>query len=234
MAGSVAQIEQNEPSEQQVHRHVHRAPDAKKPPRPVGRGRATLCVVRIGLVLVSFAAFVLSAGSASGDGPPIPPGYEQAVSRLPAGHWALVRAAHADRPEGGQANRKRMEIRLPPGGSDGDLYHEVGHIVAWAHPEVAAAWRETFWPGGEIIGTPSSSYGRTSPGEDFAEAYQQLLEQGRITDPRRDAFMRERVLGRRPIPEPRPAMRPIAPCGSLPSGSVVSGCSAVPSGSVSR
>lgn len=168
--------------------------------------------------------------------------YEAAWERIPEQHRALVGRIVVDRERGGMAERRGLVIHLPPAGQNavGELAHEVGHIVLWARPELAAAWRHQFWPDGEIRGRPASGYGRKNFEEDFAEAYQAMIEDGTLADPERLTFMQTRVFvsyarTEPPASIPEPSMRTASsPCAGagVPSGSVVAGCQAVPSGSV--
>lgn len=122
-----------------------------------------------------------------------PTGYEAAAASVPARHWALVRSVHVDRDSGGQARRSSMSVHLTPYRSDGQLWHELGHIVRWSDPSLASDWDRQFWSGGKVRGIPPSRYARTEPDEDFAESYEEMLEHGCLEDPDRTRFMMERV-----------------------------------------
>ena len=158
-------------------------------------------------------------------GPPVPKGYEAAVALLPASHWALVtRVDLTGRDHHGDAYWDRR-IEIPRHPDHLILIHEVGHVVAYAHPELEAAYCAEFGGGHE----------------EFAEAYRKVI-QGRSIGKREAAWMRKHVLVelRQPAPVPAPAapmpvIPTVAPCpgaDKLPAGSIVHGCSTVPSGSV--
>lgn len=138
-----------------------------------------------------------------------PSGYEAAVKRIPAEHWALVGSVVIDRTDNGMSERKGLKIHLPPAGRDavGVLGHEVSHIVWYANPWLEQAWIEQFWPGGKIRGTPTTGYGRKNPDEDFAEAYQAMIEGEAIADRERRAFMVDHVF----VPLVAPAQVVAAP-----------------------
>ena len=145
-----------------------------------------------------FGLFVILAVSVPPASPasaalPAPAGYEHAVSRLPARHWALVRSAAIDRSSGGQARRATMSVHMTPYRTDSQLHHEVGHLVAYADPALERDWRERFWPRGKPLGTPVSRYARTNDREDFAVAYEELIEHGCLSDRERERFLRDRV-----------------------------------------
>ena len=172
----------------------------------------------------------------------VPAGYELAWRRIPEQHRTRVGRLVIDGTGNGRADRKGLVIHLPPAGDGalGVLAHEVGHIVAYSSPEVDGDWRRQFWPGGEIRGQGASGYSRTNPAEDFAEAYQAMIEDGTLSDAERLAFMQTRVFSVQ-APTERPAatvtvhaaVSQPSPCGSLlPAGSIVAGCSTVPAGSV--
>jgi hypothetical protein len=148
-------------------------------------------------LLAVMLALLLPATPASAEAPrTAPPGYQHAVARLPARHWALVRSVAVDRASNGQAGQADLSVHLPPADSnaDGVLAHEVGHIVAYTHPDLERAWEQTFWPDGQPLGQTVSRYARTNPREDWAETYKELLERGHLDgSPERERFMRERV-----------------------------------------
>jgi hypothetical protein len=87
--------------------------------------------------LIAVVALVLATAA------PVPSGYEGAVGALPPGHWALVsRVDLIDEHDGHTYGDRRIEIPRKP---DADiLTHEVGHVVAIAHPELEAAYLARF------------------------------------------------------------------------------------------
>lgn len=130
----------------------------------------------------------------------VPPGYAAAWERIPERHRTLVRSIHVDRDSGGQARRATMSIHLTPRSTAATLWHEVGHLVRWSDPELAAAWDRRFWPDGRLRGVPPSRYARTSPSEDLAESYEEMIEHGCLEDPDRSRFMLSRVLRPNEVP----------------------------------
>lgn len=103
--------------------------------------------------------------------------YLEAFQRVPAAHRALVKLIEvSDEHDTGQAHHNG-HIRIPAELHEGQLAHEVGHLVAWKDDshlgDRFAAW---FWPKGKPQhGQPSSDYAkRQGPGEDFAETYRRL------------------------------------------------------------
>lgn len=138
------------------------------------------------------AVFALALVSCSPDPRPLaaPVGYERASARVPICHWQLVRSIAIDRTSNGQARRADRSIHLSPWHDDGQLWHEVGHIVMYASPDLERAWTERFWPNGRVVGTPVSRYARTNRAEDWAEAYKEYIEHGHLDDPDRDRFVR--------------------------------------------
>lgn len=108
---------------------------------------------------------------------PAAQGYLEAFQRVPAAHRALVKVIEvSDEHATGQAHRNG-HIRIPAELHEGQLAHEVGHLVAWSDSnrlgELFEAW---FWPNGNPRrGKPSSDYAaRQGPAEDFAETYRRL------------------------------------------------------------
>jgi hypothetical protein len=122
-----------------------------------------------------------------------PTGYERAWAAVPMRHRLLVASIHVDRDSGGQARRRDMSIHLTPYRSDGQLHHEVGHLVLYADPALERDWQAAFWPGGRLRGIPPSRYARTNDREDAAESYEEMLQHGCLEDPARTRFMLERV-----------------------------------------
>lgn len=116
---------------------------------------------------------------------PAPPGYERAVSLVPARHWGLVRSTHLDREHGAQARRATMSIHLvpKPEGRDASLVHEVGHVVQYADPALERDWTAQF------------GRGRTAKAarESFADAYAALILTGCPDSRAQERFLRERV-----------------------------------------
>ncbi len=130
-----------------------------------------------------------------------PSHYTGAWDRVPERHRSLVQSIHVDRDSGGQSRRSTMSVHLTPRGNDGQLWHEVGHIVAYSDPKLEADWCRRFWRGGRPIGTLPSSYpvqaeakdeGQGCP-EDFADSYKEMLEHGCLGDHDRSHFMHDRV-----------------------------------------
>lgn len=208
-------------------------------PPPGIKSRVLEIAVRsvISAIAITICTAVLHHAPALAE-PAAPPGYEAAWSRIPAQHRALIGRVVVEQRETGMTERRGLVTHLPPGGGVGDLAHEVGHVVFWADPSMAGEWRSRFWPDGQIRGEPATGYGRQNADEDFAEAYQAMIEQGAVEDPERLAFMAGRVFAIPPLLSP-PAARiepsapaPSSPCGGLPSGSIVVGCASVPAGSV--
>lgn len=125
---------------------------------------------------------------------PAPPGYEAAVARVPVAHWLLVQSVTIDRTENGQSRRSDRSIHLTPYHEDGQLWHEVAHIILYSRPDLAKAWHTEMWPHGYPAEDPVSRYGRTNEREMFAEAYREYLEHGSLEQPRQNAFLRDRVM----------------------------------------
>jgi hypothetical protein len=128
---------------------------------------------------------------------PTPPvGYERAWRQLPARHQALVRSIQVDRTSSGQAREKDMSVHLTPWNQksgDGLLWHEVAHIVLYAHPRLETLWNKQFWPEGVALGLPVSGRAAHSPEEDFAESYKEFIERGEVQDSERDYFLHNYV-----------------------------------------
>lgn len=146
--------------------------------------------------MIALALFMLVLSALATPARPTtpPPNYTHAIAAVPPRHWALVRFVAFDRTENGQAHRSDMSIHLTPTMSDGELWHEVGHIVAYSDPDLERAWHEQFWPDGRPRYGTVSRYARTNEREDFAESYMEYIEHGRLGDqPERDRFMRTRV-----------------------------------------
>ena len=118
---------------------------------------------------------------------PAPTGYESAVARVPSRHWALVTSAHIDRDSGGQARRRTMSIHLTPynatGRGDAQLWHEVGHIVYYAHPEIESDWRARF----------GKRRSKNEASELFADTYTEVVMTGCAERRTLERFLRERV-----------------------------------------
>lgn len=155
-----------------------------------------------------------------------PNGYERAVENVPPQHWSLVREVVVEHRETGQANKRTFTIRLPEDVNEADLYHEVGHIVAWSNPEIEHEWAVRFWPDGRITGIPVNQHAMSDPSEDFAETYEWILSGKTVRDSQRLDFMRERV-----FVKPATPTTPIAPATpskcvrpNVPPGSIVPGC----------
>jgi hypothetical protein len=121
-----------------------------------------------------------------------PVGYERAWRQLPARHQALVRSIQIDRTSSGQAREKDMSVHLTPwnqDSGDGQLWHEVAHIVLYAHPRLETLWNRQFWPEGVALGQLVSSRAAHSPEEDFAESYKEFIERGEVSDSERNSFL---------------------------------------------
>jgi hypothetical protein len=167
--------------------------------------------------LIAVVALVLATAA------PVPSGYEGAVGALPPGHWALVsRVDLIDEHDGHTYGDRRIEIPRKP---DADiLTHEVGHVVAIAHPELEAAYLARFERRGDSH-------------ERWAEAYSAAV---RGSGGRRgeNAWFRDNVLvaldpPERPDAAPMPTLPPVELCdGDDGSGAIVHGCTNVPSSSV--
>jgi hypothetical protein len=131
----------------------------------------------------------------------VPTGYERAWARLPERHRMLVRGIYRDRDSSAQARRRTMTIHLKKqDGHPESLWHEVGHLVRWADNPLASDWEARFWRRGTLSGVAPSDYARTSPSEDFAESYQELLENGSLEDCGRVRFMMNHVFRRGEVP----------------------------------
>lgn len=159
---------------------------------PTGREWHAKWHAVLAIVLLAFGALPVHAEPAPVSAPP---GYEEAAARIPPRHLALASSIVVDRASGGQSRRSDRSIHLTPArtGSTGQLWHEAGHIVAYASPEIERDWRARFWPGGAPIGQTVSRYAATNDREDFAETYKEMLEHGCVEDAGRTRFMRERV-----------------------------------------
>jgi hypothetical protein len=133
----------------------------------------------------------------------VPASYEPAWSRIPERHRSLVQGIYQDRDSSAQARRATMTIHLKKrGGTPSSLWHEVGHLVRWSDNRRASDWDARFWPRGRLVGIAASAYARTSPSEDFAVSYEEIIEHGCLGDPDRDRFMKARVFrpGELPVP----------------------------------
>ena len=173
----------------------------------------------------------LSCGVASAEASTSPNGYERAVENVPPRHWSLVREVIVEHRETGQANKRTFTIRLPEDVNEDDLYHEVGHIVAWSNPEIEHEWAVRFWPNGRITGIPVNQHAMSDPSEDFAETYEWILSGKPVRDAKRLNFMQERVFSK-PAPTTSTTPTPSTPTTrvskcvrpDVPSGSIVPGC----------
>src|ERR1043165_534836 len=109
--------------------------------------------------------------------------YLAAASRIPAGHWALVKEIEIsdDHPTGKAHDDGR--IRLPAELHQGQLWHEGGHLVGGPNTRpIRLAFEDRFWPGGKPVGKPASDYGaRHGAEEDWPETYRRILRGDRDT-----------------------------------------------------
>ncbi len=123
----------------------------------------------------------------------VPSGYRDAWERVPERHRALVREIRLARETAGRVHYPTSTITLPTKTRPGALFHEIGHLVFKHDPDLAADWVRTFWPGGTVQGRTNGRYAETSPPEDQAESYEEVMEHGCLASPSRDAFLRTRV-----------------------------------------
>lgn len=50
------------------------------------------------------------------------------------------------------------------------LVHEMTHCFQNTYPQIYQNWSRKFWPGGRLVGSCPTGYGRTQPAEDMAES----------------------------------------------------------------
>ncbi len=125
----------------------------------------------------------------------VPKEYAPYWYELPERHRLLARGVYVDRTSSGQARPSTMTIHLPPYRGERQaritLTHELCHLIGYAHPAMARAWRARFWPNGHPVGLPPTAYARTEPDEDFAQSCEKARDGDGPDDPDRAAFFRE-------------------------------------------
>jgi len=143
--------------------------------------------------------------------PKIPVEYQEAWATIPLRYRQLVtRVDLADHP--GRAYRAELRVEVPRKVRASALVHEVMHVAMYATPELERGWERTFWRDSRPLGWPQSKYGATNYREDFAEAAEELHENGCLNEPlnavpSREAFLRERVFRAEELPT-----LPFGPC----------------------
>lgn len=100
--------------------------------------------------------------------------YATAAARVPPDHWALVGSVRITSGTHGRAHGPL--VSLPSPARPLVLYHEVGHLVARTNG-LQEVYTAAFWRNGQAHGR-TTRYGRTSPSEDFADCYADLLSGG--------------------------------------------------------
>src|SRR5687768_12133925 len=122
--------------------------------------------------------------------------YAEAAANVPPAHWQLVRSVGL-RFDGPASTSDTGHVLLPQEYRPRGLYHEVGHLVAWANnSELGRLYELLFWHANRPRYRTPTDYARTDPAEDFAESYELFID-GRLVRccPERARFMREWVPG---------------------------------------
>ncbi len=125
----------------------------------------------------------------------VPADYRSAWLSLPERHRALARGVYVDRESSGQARPSTMTIHLTPYRGERrariTLAHELCHLISYAHPAMARAWEQRFWPNGRPVGLPPTGYAQTESDEDWAVSCEKARDGDGPDDPDRAAFFRE-------------------------------------------
>lgn len=175
------------------------------------------------MTIRSLSAMVAILGALGGNEqaaalPSAPPGYEVAVDRMPWQHWALVTSVTLiDRKAYGATYWDRR-IEIPRVPDNRVLWHEVGHVVALAYPELETIhWRQFTHRSPDIH-------------ESFADGYRAHIEGRTRGTPEWewwDGVVMRRDRPAVPIP-PSATIDPptVSVCTrtDVPAGSIVPGC----------